>query len=1775
MRTVELTFDTEQDPNSQEVGKALRQMTTTTFEDDTGQCFGAAGGGTARQMISEFRQRDSLDRWRMSVIKGDYLQGSDYLLTYTNYEETGPRVGQHILGAWDYRFVESGAGGPESRYEERAAFDDSGNLTETWVQNEWATASTQLGADPSSDVVTPAGDMSQDSDVLHLTYTHYDSGNVNTSTVDGADPPPSGNTSPSSFTTTFTWQRGVVKKIEQSGMAAPVSEYLLDDSGLVKDALDSNGRKTTFSYDVLGRVTRVDPEDAPSAPEQASRLYYPDFTDPNGELIFKAITSGGEEGEFLPGSSDQLYSEQTSDGLGRTIERRRALPDSTQAVQVARYDQLGRVIFSSVWMSESDYAAAAKTSWEAPDRDGDGNPEYRVTGVPLTPGDPESRPWGVIAFYGTPSGSDPYNPLAIEPDGLGRVRRTIAADGTTVDLDYCGPHSQKTVQVRGDVGSDQTQPAVTRYYRDGLGRLVLVDTPDSSEPGGQAADAIYAYDLRGNLKEAKIVDDLGDDPFSKWLDGSLNPGTVQLRTFDYDAAGRLEAYETPEEGRVEVLSYNAAGQPWRWQDASGAERGYVFEARYDGAGRQEEIHKVLLPDGAPSASLEEGFEFAAGTYGSWTPGTIDESGVFQQQSSSSWQVVTYADLQCIDPPPGGTGTNGLYLGDNCNYDNVPCGTQAVRQRIPNVERDTVLTFAFWRQVRKGVSDYDRFEVLLAAADANQLANAPRALRLDARQKSYARWRKTIMVRPADFFDDSDPWPRDLDLVFAFTKGDGQAGVGTGIFVDNVFVGRRGTETLVRYSYSETHCDSGTVDASCADAVMNADQAKDQLTTVESFHDGRVLAITRYVYRGLNGRLSMREQWIDWTMTANPADPSGWARWITRYSYTDQGQLAEVAGPYLAGDPAPRTYSYDYLRGHLDGIRETSEGIDFVKPSAGSALYGPWSNLEFLRFANGSSSTFSTDVLGRVSEIDVKGPDEATYWNSGAYRFDGAGNIVGIGDQEYSYFPSGSLHQAKVRPQAGDPDAALNTLTYNYDIFGNMTSRQLDPADPKPDVPGLEFSGRSYDLGDHVTNAEFRYDLMGRMIRFPREVDTGGSAPVVQAAMWSDGGQLVSFFQGEPTTGEAPAEQYLYNAGGLRLVRLPLGRDGQARISVRDAGGQTVAEYVDKPGGEGLVLEKEFVHGFGRLLVERHPAGSTPAQAAGSSLYSDGSYGLDLTDDEGGTTFDVDIQTSSGFRNQVAGVQPDGSGHYQISESDLAPGETNYLRIKSVAPEESPYSVPVSISYDPAIDGSSENQVRAVSVSRIGDNLLVRWSLHQDNGKAFQVYFHRSDNGLTYALSATALPAGTTEYTVANQALAAPCGGIFLRQGDIGSGGGLTNPTPPSPEAGLPGPFYGELEPGFDGCLGGSDPPEPQKLVDRYHFCDHLGSLRVETGEGGWFDLGIDYYPFGLEMESTTSGGTSASRWKYTGHERDDETGQDYMKARYKSLQLADFMLPDPFLGSISPGDPVTWKRNAYVLNSPLQYVDPSGLNSESTLCIDTNNDGEKDTCLEGGGGWTCWSEGAFDYCVSGTSLPGPSVPSVGQQYAVFMAQHFIYRLSQAVFFSPHLAMLDGGTGGGGRSPAPGREGHGTGGGPHGLPPRNVLHDIGSVLDTTAAVFQATRAVAVISGTIAVGIGAAVVDGPSPLGDVVGVPVGYAATVAATEPLGWTASAADIFGTAFTIWGDSRLPTRQRVRWRSSVAYSAVGLIWKEPISGAAMGIYGAVVSWDRAPANPMELWKSH
>jgi RHS repeat-associated protein len=66
-------------------------------------------------------------------------------------------------------------------------------------------------------------------------------------------------------------------------------------------------------------------------------------------------------------------------------------------------------------------------------------------------------------------------------------------------------------------------------------------------------------------------------------------------------------------------------------------------------------------------------------------------------------------------------------------------------------------------------------------------------------------------------------------------------------------------------------------------------------------------------------------------------------------------------------------------------------------------------------------------------------------------------------------------------------------------------------------------------------------------------------------------------------------------------------------------------------------------------------------------------------------------------------------------------------------------------------------------------------------------------------------------------------------------------------------------------------------------------------------------------------------YRFTGYEYDSETGLNYAFARYYSSRLGRFLSADPHHGSI--GILQSHNAYAYVVNNPLNAVDPSGLDT--------------------------------------------------------------------------------------------------------------------------------------------------------------------------------------------------------------------------------------------------------
>jgi RHS repeat-associated protein len=107
----------------------------------------------------------------------------------------------------------------------------------------------------------------------------------------------------------------------------------------------------------------------------------------------------------------------------------------------------------------------------------------------------------------------------------------------------------------------------------------------------------------------------------------------------------------------------------------------------------------------------------------------------------------------------------------------------------------------------------------------------------------------------------------------------------------------------------------------------------------------------------------------------------------------------------------------------------------------------------------------------------------------------------------------------------------------------------------------------------------------------------------------------------------------------------------------------------------------------------------------------------------------------------------------------------------------------------------------------------------------------------------------------------------------------------------------------------------------YYHDDHLGTSQVLTSGLGYPIWQGTFLPFGQEYNPQIT----TNHYKFTGKERDSETGLDYFGARYYAGAMGRFITPDPLMASGHVSDPQSWNRYTYTLNNPLRYTDPTGM----------------------------------------------------------------------------------------------------------------------------------------------------------------------------------------------------------------------------------------------------------
>lgn len=319
----------------------------------------------------------------------------------------------------------------------------------------------------------------------------------------------------------------------------------------------------------------------------------------------------------------------------------------------------------------------------------------------------------------------------------------------------------------------------------------------------------------------------------------------------------------------------------------------------------------------------------------------------------------------------------------------------------------------------------------------------------------------------------------------------------------------------------------------------------------------------YTYAGKQGAVSKRDTSL--TVAANGGPPGTPTTFTQSWTWNDLGQLASVTYPRCTHAACTagtsRTVTPTYTNGFLTA----------VSGYASSITYHSNGQLNQVTHMNNpaSSATWVTDTfykdpqsIARPQKIDAK-LGSTVLWNSGAYSYDGAGNLVKAGSSYYLY---DKVSRVADGLQYTGPGAGGTTVVFDheYDGFGNLhslTTGATPSLRPTPTNPATNrLSGfASYDSAGNLTGwngAVHEYDRLNMMRRM-----TNGTEDWI----------------------------YLYTVDDERIWTFSV--NGQpSRWTLRDLDGKVLREYKDT--GTAWSIQRDYVY-RGGLLLAAHTADASP------------------------------------------------------------------------------------------------------------------------------------------------------------------------------------------------------------------------------------------------------------------------------------------------------------------------------------------------------------------------------------------------------------------------------------------------------------------------------------------------------------------------------------------------------------------------------------------------------
>ncbi|HEY2390212.1 MAG TPA: RHS repeat-associated core domain-containing protein [Candidatus Angelobacter sp.] len=571
--------------------------------------------------------------------------------------------------------------------------------------------------------------------------------------------------------------------------------------------------------------------------------------------------------------------------------------------------------------------------------------------------------------------------------------------------------------------------------------------------------------------------------------------------------------------------------------------------------------------------------------------------------------------------------------------------------------------------------------------------------------------------------------------------------------------------------------------------------------------------------------------------------------------------------------------------------------------------------------------YQYDPLGNLLRVDQKGnaPSDSTQWRTRIFTYDSLSRLLTATNPEsgtisYSYDADGSLLQ-KTSPAPNQTGSATQMVSYCYDelhrVIGKGYGAQGCPL-TSPVVSyvydsGANAKGKLTGLTDQAGTANYTYDLLGRLSTETRMLIGAGTPP-----------------PGTDVPTVTKTLSYDYNLdGSLKALHYP---SGSVVNYTPDSAGRVVSA-VDSDHGINYITGAtygpngaltSFVSGYSSSFAgvinafaynRRLQPLTMSATAPSQTVYSIGydfhaGTGTPASGTDNGNVFGIynykDSNRNQSFTydslNRLTSAQNAGTDcTAKILQNKSEYWGNNYV-------------------YD------AWGNMLQKSITKCGaENLQVTADGHNWIHTSAPDYQYDAAGNMTYDATAS------LSYTFDQEnRLTGASGYTYTYDGD-GNRVKKSNITT--------GTLYWYMTPGIVGesdlsgnltdeyiFLGGERVARKSTNGIFYYFSDHLKTASAVTDSLGNIKSESDFYPWGGELQFVNN---DSNHYKFTGKERDSETGLDYFGARYYSNGLGRWVsadwspipVPVPYANLT---DPQSLNLYGYVRNAPSSQADLNG-----------------------------------------------------------------------------------------------------------------------------------------------------------------------------------------------------------------------------------------------------------